>query len=82
MILFCRELYVERIEKKADAIAQTARQLDERNSGLTIPISTKPVEDDSPPEDLLCLLCKRVFVDAVITPCCNLSFCDECKSKI
>jgi len=75
-----RELYVERIEKKADALAQIARQLDEKNvSSSSIPSSSKSTDEDPPPNDLLCPLCKRVYADAVITPCCNLSFCDECK---
>lgn len=70
---------MERIEKKADALAQIARQLDEKNPSPSGANPVKSTDDDSPHEDLLCPLCKRVYVDAVITPCCNLSFCDECK---
>lgn len=33
---------------------------------------------EEPPADLLCPLCKNVFVDAVVTPCCQKGFCDEC----
>ena len=70
---------MERIERKADALAQLARQSDEKNVSSSIPSSTKSSDEDPPPNDLLCPLCKRVFTDAVITPCCNLSFCDACK---
>ena len=76
-----RELYVERIERKADALAQIARQSDEKNVSSSIQSSSKSNDEDLPPNDLLCPLCKRVYTDAVITPCCNLSFCDECKSN-
>ncbi len=75
-MIFFRELYVERIEKKADALAQIARQADEKNVS-----SSKSIDEDLPPNDLLCPLCKQVFTDAVITPCCNLSFCDACKKN-
>lgn len=30
------------------------------------------------PEDLLCTICKNIFKDAVMIPCCGSSFCDEC----
>lgn len=30
------------------------------------------------PEDLVCAICKGIFKDAVMTPCCGNSFCDEC----
>lgn len=30
------------------------------------------------PEDLLCSICKNIFKDAVMIPCCGSSFCDEC----
>lgn len=30
------------------------------------------------PEDLICNICKDLFVDAVMIPCCGSSFCDEC----
>ncbi|CAF0940507.1 unnamed protein product [Adineta steineri] len=72
------ELYIERSEKKADALAQISRQNDEKGVSLSIPSSSKTTDEDLPPNDLLCPLCKRVYTDAVITPCCNLSFCDEC----
>ena len=31
------------------------------------------------PEELICKLCKELFKDAVVIPCCGDSFCDECK---
>lgn len=30
------------------------------------------------PEELLCSICKNIFKDAVMIPCCGSSFCDEC----
>eukprot|EP00126_Sphaerothecum_destruens_P010423 Sdes_comp20737_c0_seq1m16587 len=30
------------------------------------------------PPDLLCGMCKTLFKDAVVIPCCSASFCDEC----
>lgn len=34
------------------------------------------------PEDLICGICRNIFVDAVMIPCCGSSFCDDCKFKI
>ncbi|XP_056902696.1 E3 ubiquitin-protein ligase RBBP6-like [Takifugu flavidus] len=34
-------------------------------------VSTVPVE-------LMCVICTRLMVDAVIVPCCGYSFCDNC----
>lgn len=31
------------------------------------------------PEDLLCTLCSDLLTDAIMMPCCGISFCDECK---
>lgn len=31
------------------------------------------------PDDLICNICKDLFTDAVMIPCCGSSFCDECK---
>ncbi|KPU76879.1 uncharacterized protein Dana_GF11371, isoform D [Drosophila ananassae] len=30
------------------------------------------------PEDLICGICRDLFVDAVMIPCCGSSFCDDC----
>lgn len=30
------------------------------------------------PEDLLCNLCSDLLTDAIMMPCCGISFCDEC----
>lgn len=32
------------------------------------------------PEDLLCNLCSDLLTDAIMMPCCGISFCDECKN--
>ena len=72
-------MYIERIEKKADALLQISRQNDDKSASSSIASAVKAADEDLPPSDLLCPLCKRVYVDAVITPCCSLSFCDSCK---
>lgn len=42
----------------------------------TAPIAEKKHEI---PEELLCSICKDLYADAVMIPCCGSSFCDECK---
>ncbi|GBC04691.1 hypothetical protein RclHR1_05810003 [Rhizophagus clarus] len=37
------------------------------------------LEDTFPvPQELQCMICSRLLREAVITPCCQASFCDEC----
>lgn len=38
------------------------------------PVEKKP----EIPDDLICSICKSLFTDAVMIPCCGSSFCDEC----
>lgn len=38
-----------------------------------------PEKKQEVPEDLICSICKDLFTDAVMIPCCGTSFCDECK---
>lgn len=43
-------------------------------------IDLPPVEKKQEiPDDLICSICKDLFTDAVMIPCCGSSFCDECK---
>lgn len=74
---------VAKSEKKADALAQRARQFQEKGVLPPAPppsmLPIKSADEEAPPDDLLCLICKQVYNDAVITPCCHNSFCDECK---
>lgn len=67
-------MLIEDSQKKADALAQRTRNPIQEKSLST----TKPNENENPPDDLLCPICKEIFRDAVITPCCHQNFCDEC----
>lgn len=39
----------------------------------------EPEQEEEVPEDLVCNICKDLFTDAVMIPCCGGTFCDECK---
>lgn len=39
-------------------------------------------EKEEVPAELICLLCKNIYVDAVLIPCCGESFCDECNYSL
>ncbi|CAF0987768.1 unnamed protein product [Rotaria sp. Silwood1] len=71
------ELYVERIEKK-DALGQSTRETNEKNVSLSNIYLSTSADEEPPPNDLLRPICKRIYVDAGIIPCCNLSFSDDC----
>ncbi|XP_033150691.1 E3 ubiquitin-protein ligase RBBP6 [Drosophila busckii] len=47
---------------------------DQETSKFKIPIEN----DQDIPEDLICGICRNIFVDAVMIPCCGSSFCDDC----
>jgi hypothetical protein len=40
-------------------------------------LAIRPILIEPPPE-LRCPLCKNIFKDAVMIPCCQYSFCDKC----
>ncbi|XP_031620939.1 E3 ubiquitin-protein ligase RBBP6 isoform X2 [Contarinia nasturtii] len=53
--------------------------IDAGNSPATEPINLPPIEKKQEiPDDLICSICKDLFTDAVMIPCCGSSFCDEC----
>lgn len=31
------------------------------------------------PDQLICSICKDLFTDSVMIPCCGSSYCDECE---
>jgi rubredoxin len=41
-----------------------------------------PPKEKEVPEELKCPICKVPMRDAVVIPCCNKSFCDECKLSL
>uniref|UniRef100_A0A182IJJ9 Uncharacterized protein n=1 Tax=Anopheles atroparvus TaxID=41427 RepID=A0A182IJJ9_ANOAO len=49
----------------------------EKNPAMQ-PVQMPPEEKQVIPEDLICSICKDLFTDAVMIPCCGSSFCDEC----
>lgn len=52
------------------------------NSSATEPVNLPPMEKKQEvPDDLICSICKDLFTDAVMIPCCGSSFCDECKNS-
>ncbi|XP_052614261.1 E3 ubiquitin-protein ligase RBBP6-like [Peromyscus californicus insignis] len=51
---------------------------DEQSSLSSSSSSSSPEEENPVPEELLCLICKDIMVDAAIIPCCGNSYCDEC----
>lgn len=54
------------------------RDKDPDNNPIIQPSQVPPEEKQAIPEDLICSICKDLFTDAVMIPCCGSSFCDEC----
>lgn len=53
------------------------------NSPAIEPVNLPPIEKKQEiPDDLICSICKDLFTDAVMIPCCGSSFCDECKKNV
>lgn len=42
--------------------------------------SSSTSDDDPVPDAFLCQICRGLMTDAVMTPCCSNSYCDECES--
>jgi hypothetical protein len=50
-----------------------------RSGVAIVPAPVIPEQKHEIPDDLICSICKDLFTDAVMIPCCGSSFCDECK---
>ncbi|GAA6043057.1 hypothetical protein JCM8097_005138 [Rhodosporidiobolus ruineniae] len=49
---------------------------------LTANLSANDIQNLAPTDpDLTCPICSKLLRDAVLTPCCSTSFCDECVSN-
>ncbi|XP_068146371.1 E3 ubiquitin-protein ligase RBBP6 [Drosophila tropicalis] len=48
--------------------------MDQDSSKFVLPVE----QNQEIPEDLICGICRDIFVDAVMIPCCGSSFCDDC----
>ena len=49
------------------------------NSRFSPVCSSDVVDQTKIPSELQCPMCKKLFTDVVVTPCCGFSYCDECK---
>ncbi|KAI9034234.1 DWNN domain-containing protein [Hyaloraphidium curvatum] len=48
-----------------------------RAKGMAVDLSE--IWDEAPvPKELACPICKKLIRDAVVIPCCGVSFCDDC----
>lgn len=51
----------------------------EKHRAVTANLTSSDVQNAAPTDpDLTCPLCKRLLRDAVKTPCCSTSYCEEC----
>ena len=51
----------------------------EKHRAVTANLTSNDIQNASPTDpDLTCPLCKRLLRDAVKTPCCSTSYCEEC----
>lgn len=64
--------------KKMTGIPRSLRENPPPNKVDPTEVQKVVEEKKEPPEDLLCSICKGIFRDAVMIPCCGSSFCDEC----
>ena len=49
---------------------------------FTPTVSSEIVDQSKVPGDLQCSICSQLFKDAVVTPCCGVSYCDDCMSYL
>ncbi|XP_053966531.1 E3 ubiquitin-protein ligase RBBP6 [Anastrepha ludens] len=65
--------------KRNTGIPRSFLDKDDKDTAVDFPEPTVAIESKKEiPEDLICSICKDLFVDAVMIPCCGSSFCDDC----
>lgn len=61
-------------------IIKRLRDLQDKNSRFSPVVGSDLVDQSKVPAELQCPMCKRLFTDVVVTPCCGDSYCDECNA--
>lgn len=69
--------------KRSTGIPRSFIEAGHTGAQIPEPPNTPPAieKKQEVPEDLICSICKDLFTDAVMIPCCGSSFCDECKQQ-
>uniref|UniRef100_A0A0A1XQR7 E3 ubiquitin-protein ligase RBBP6 n=1 Tax=Zeugodacus cucurbitae TaxID=28588 RepID=A0A0A1XQR7_ZEUCU len=65
--------------KRNTGIPRSFLDKDDKETSADFPEPKVSIEKKKEiPDDLICSICKDLFVDAVMIPCCGSSFCDDC----
>ncbi|KAH8291319.1 hypothetical protein KR054_010566 [Drosophila jambulina] len=64
--------------KRNTGIPRSFRDKQEAAESETSNFVVPAEQNQEIPEDLICGICRDIFVDAVMIPCCGSSFCDDC----
>uniref|UniRef100_A0A034WTI5 E3 ubiquitin-protein ligase RBBP6 n=1 Tax=Bactrocera dorsalis TaxID=27457 RepID=A0A034WTI5_BACDO len=65
--------------KRNTGIPRSFLDKDDKETSADFPETKVSIEKKKEiPDDLICSICKDLFVDAVMIPCCGSSFCDDC----
>ncbi|XP_065654974.1 axoneme-associated protein mst101(2) isoform X5 [Hydra vulgaris] len=72
-----REYYLMKMKQEEDLIA-SLRAMQDENSRFSPVVGSDIVDHSKVPSELQCPMCKKLFTDVVVTPCCGESYCDEC----
>lgn len=67
--------------KRSTGIPRSFIEQGHTGAQMVEPPTVQPEKKHEIPEDLICGICKDLFTDAVMIPCCGSSFCDECMIK-
>lgn len=62
-----------------EELIKNLRAMQPANSRFSPVCSSDVVDHSKIPAELQCPMCKKLFTDVVVTPCCGFSYCDECK---
>ena len=62
-----------------EEIIKSLRAMQDKHSRFSPVVGSDLVDHSKVPSELQCPMCKKLFTDVVVTPCCGESYCDECK---
>eukprot|EP00794_Sanderia_malayensis_P008958 gene8957-9912_t len=73
-----KEYYMMQMKEKQLQTSVKPSEALAKSAAFTPVVASDVIGTKAVPKELQCPMCKKLFHDAVVIPCCGTSYCDEC----